>query len=51
MAPVGNVLELGLLAAILGCKTVQLPISYLGFPLGAKFKSKAIWDPILEKME
>ena len=39
------------MAAILGCKTVQLPINYLGLPLGAKFKSKAIWDPILEKME
>ena len=51
MAPVGNVHDLGCLAAILGCKTVQLPISYLGLPLGAKFKSKSIWDPILEKME
>uniref|UniRef100_A0A2N9G614 Uncharacterized protein n=1 Tax=Fagus sylvatica TaxID=28930 RepID=A0A2N9G614_FAGSY len=51
MAPVGNVPELGQLAAILGCKTVQLPINYLGLPLGAKVKSKAIWDPILEKME
>ena len=26
-------------------------MSYLGLPLGAKFKSKQIWDPILEKME
>ena len=26
-------------------------MSYLGFPPGAKFKSKLIWDPILEKME
>ena len=51
MAPVGNVPDLDNLAAILGCKTVQLPINYLGLPLGAKFKSKTIWDPILEKME
>jgi hypothetical protein len=51
MAPVGNVPDLGNLADILRCKTAQLPINYLGLPLGAKAKSKAIWDPILEKME
>ena len=51
MVPVGNVSDLNSLAAILGCKTVQLPMTYLGLPLGAKFKSKSIWDPILEKME
>jgi hypothetical protein len=51
MAQVGNVPDLDNLATILGCKTVQLPINYLGLPLGAKFKSKMIWDPILEKME
>ena len=26
-------------------------MTYLGLPLGANFKSKSIWDPILEKME
>uniref|UniRef100_A0A2N9HC79 Reverse transcriptase domain-containing protein n=1 Tax=Fagus sylvatica TaxID=28930 RepID=A0A2N9HC79_FAGSY len=51
MAPVGVVAELENLAAILGCKTVQLPITYFGLPLGANFKSKSIWDPIIEKME
>uniref|UniRef100_A0A2N9IH31 Reverse transcriptase domain-containing protein n=1 Tax=Fagus sylvatica TaxID=28930 RepID=A0A2N9IH31_FAGSY len=51
MAPVGNVLELDRLAAILECKTVCLPINYLGLPLGAKAKSKSIWDSIIEKME
>ena len=51
MAPVGNVPDLDNLTAILGCKTVQLPINYLGLPLGVKFKSKTIWDPILGKME
>jgi hypothetical protein len=39
------------LAAILGCKIVQLLMSYLGLPLRANFKSKSIWDLILEKME
>ena len=51
MALVGIVHDLDSLAAILGCKTVQLPMSYLGLPLGANFKSKSIWNPILEKME
>ena len=26
-------------------------MTYLGLPLGAKFKLKAIWDPILMKLE
>ena len=26
-------------------------MKYLGLPLGAKFKDKSIWNPILEKME
>ena len=39
------------LADILGCKTSQLPMKYLGLPLGAKFKAKDIWNPIIEKME
>ena len=29
----------------------QLPIKYLGFPLGAKCKEKTIWNPIFERME
>uniref|UniRef100_A0A2N9JAL9 Reverse transcriptase domain-containing protein n=1 Tax=Fagus sylvatica TaxID=28930 RepID=A0A2N9JAL9_FAGSY len=51
MVSVGCVPDLENLAGIMGCKTAQLPMNYLGLPLGAKFKSKAIWDPILEKME
>uniref|UniRef100_A0A2N9HX14 Uncharacterized protein n=1 Tax=Fagus sylvatica TaxID=28930 RepID=A0A2N9HX14_FAGSY len=51
MVPVGHVPDLERLADIMGCKTAQLPMNYFGLPLGAKFTSKAIWDPILEKME
>ena len=51
MVPVGHVPDSERLADILGCKTAQLPMNYLGLLLEAKFKSKAIWDPILEKME
>ena len=51
MVPVGNVPDLEDLAGIMGCKIIQLPMTNLGLPLGANFKSKSIWDPILEKME
>ena len=48
---VGHVPLLESLADIMGCKTSNLPMTYLGLLLGAKFKSKAIWDPILMKLE
>lgn len=35
---VGAVARLLVLAAVLGCKVAQLPVSYLGLPLGASFK-------------
>lgn len=54
MVPVGSVRtvpSLEVLAATMSCKTASLPMNYLGLPLGANHKSKAIWAPILEKME
>jgi hypothetical protein len=39
------------LANILSCIISSLPLIYLGFLLGASFKSKAIWDGVVEKME
>ena len=48
---VGAVPNMDLLMAVLGCKQGFLPMKYLGLPLGAKFKDKPIWNPILEKME
>ena len=36
LEPVGHVPNLDDLAAIMGCKTAKLPMSYLGLPLGAK---------------
>ena len=39
------------LATILGCKVESTAIKYLGLPLGAQFKSTAIWTLILERME
>jgi hypothetical protein len=51
LVPVGAVPCIDDLADILGCKTSCLPMTYLGLPLGAKFKVKAIWNGVLDKME
>ena len=51
LVAVGAVHNMDLLVAVLGCKQGSLPMKYLGLPLGAKFKDKSIWKPILEKME
>jgi hypothetical protein len=48
---VGPVLDVEALAHVLGGRTASLPMKYLGLPLGARYKSKEIWNPILEKME
>ena len=40
-----------LLVDVLGCKQGSLPMKYLGLPLGAHFKDRSIWNPILEKVE
>jgi hypothetical protein len=51
LVQVGEVPFLEELADILGCQTSTFPMKYLGLPLGAKFKSLDIWNPIVEKME
>ena len=48
---VGVVNNIDIFLVVLGCKQGSLPMKYLGLPLGAKFKDKTIWNPILEKME
>ena len=48
---VGVVHNFDLLLNILDCKQGTFPMKYLGLPLRAKFKDKAIWNPILQKME
>ena len=49
--PVGEVNNIQLLAGVLGCNIDSFPSTYLGLPLGAKFKEKAIWDPIIGRFE
>jgi hypothetical protein len=51
LVPMGQVLNLSLLADILCCRIGSLPMSYLGLPLGASFKASSVWNPILEKVE
>lgn len=48
---VGCVPNIEVLVSILGCEVESLPSTYLGLPLGVKVSSKAIWNPIIERME
>ncbi|WMV22464.1 hypothetical protein MTR67_015849 [Solanum verrucosum] len=47
--PINSVLNTEVLARTLGGKVGELPTTYLGMPLGAKSKSKGIWNGVLEK--
>jgi len=48
---VGQVDNILSLAGVLGCSIDSLPSSHLGLPLGAKFKDKSIWEPVVERFE
>ena len=48
---IGKLLNMVELVGLLGCRQSSLLMTYLGLPLGAKFKDRAIWNPILEKIE
>ena len=50
MVLIGDVPNIQELAAMLDCRISALPMNDLGLPLGARYKSKALWDPVLEKM-
>ncbi len=51
LVPVGSVTNVEDLAGVLGCKVAELPMTYLGLPLGSSFKNPSIWNGIIEKME
>ena len=36
---------------MLECREGKLPISYLGLPLGASFKSSWVWDAVEERFK
>lgn len=39
------------LALIIGCKSGELPMKYLGLPLGANPRKIQTWAPVIEKVE
>ena len=51
MVPIGEVRNISELAEALYCHIGDLPLLYLGMPLGASYKVVSVWNPILEKME
>ena len=51
LVPMGVVPNFEMLGDALGCKQGSLPMKYLGLPLGAKWKDRAVWNPIIEKVE
>ena len=51
LVPLGVVPNFEMLVDALGCKQGSLPMKYLGLPLGAKWKDRAVWNPIVEKVE
>ena len=38
-------------ADVLKCKLVQLPITYLGVPLGANMRKFSSWQPVIAKIQ
>ena len=51
MVSIKEVIDVHVLAEILGCRVGSLPMSYLGMPWGASHNSPSIWNPILEKIK
>jgi hypothetical protein len=48
---IGEVEDIGALAAILGCSVAALPMKYLGLPLGALNKAMSLWNGVVEQLE
>jgi hypothetical protein len=51
LVAVGEVGNIGNLAAYLGCRVTSLPMKYLGLPLGAAYKATSMWNGVTEQME
>lgn len=47
---IGEVPNIVVLAADLGCQVGFLPIRYLGLALGTSFKNRSTWHPMIDKM-
>jgi len=48
LIPIGDVSNVHVLARFFGCGVDYLSSSYIGLPLGASYKSIAIWNPVVE---
>jgi hypothetical protein len=51
IVPIGEVEDVEGLAQLLGCRVGSLPMTYLGMPLDASYKSVSTWKVVVEKME
>lgn len=51
IVPIGGVEDVERLANLLGCRVASLPMTYLGLPLGASYKSTSIWNGVIKKMK
>lgn len=49
--PVGDVENIELLASYFGCMVASLHSSHLDMPIGAPFKSKAMWNLVIKRFE
>ena len=49
LIPIGEVPDLPQLALFFECGVDSLPSTYLGLPLGVSYKSKIVWEPVIEK--
>ena len=50
LVPVGSLDNVGQPAGLLGCGSGDVPLKYLGLPLGASFKLKAMWAGLEDLM-
>jgi hypothetical protein len=48
---IGNVMNVQGLASVLGLRVSSMPMKYRVLPLRALFKTKSIWEDIIEKVE
>jgi len=51
LIPIGEVPNIQYLASFFGCEFRVLPYTYLGLPLGASFKSHAVWNTIVQRLQ
>lgn len=51
MITVGKVNNMAGLTGLFDCQVVNLPVKYLGLPLRERFKAKAMWEPVVERIQ